>query len=73
MRASFSVVVVVLLLAGCATSTTPIVPAPAEPEGRVAAQRCSASDPDRFAWFCVIGRALYGAAAFMQPDSFRPR
>jgi len=31
-------------------------------------RRCSDGDPDRFAWFCIVGRVLYGAAAFLQPD-----
>ena len=30
-------------------------------------RRCSAADPDRGAWFCVVGQILYGAASFFQP------
>jgi hypothetical protein len=33
-----------------------------------AIKRCSPSDPDRHAWFCVIGQILYGVAGAMQPD-----
>ena len=30
-------------------------------------RRCSTADPDRWAWFCVVGQILYGAASFFQP------
>ena len=33
-----------------------------------AMKRCSASDPDRNAWFCVIGQILYSVTGAMQPD-----
>jgi len=28
---------------------------------------CATADPDRWAWFCVIGHILYGAASFFTP------
>jgi len=72
MRAYVSLVMGALLLAGCATGG---------PSSRVVAERlvgetsppppnlCSAGDPDRRAWFCVIGRTLYGIGANLQPDT----
>jgi hypothetical protein len=51
-------------LAGCAT-TTPARPRTAQ--ASEAPRRCSTADPDRWAWFCVIGQILYGAAAFFTP------
>ena len=70
MRRHIGPLLAALLIGGCA-STTPPSPAPttvADREPRVAARRCSDGDPDRFAWFCIVGRVLYGAAAFLQPD-----
>jgi hypothetical protein len=55
-----------VLLAGCATSA----PRPFGPAVTAASQtprRCSPSDPDRWAWFCVVGQILYGAAVFFTP------
>lgn len=72
MRAYVSAVSGVLLLAGCATGG---------PSSRFAAERsaievppsaparCSVADPDRWAWFCVIGQTLYGIGASLQPDT----
>ena len=72
MRAHMSLVSAALLVAGCATggasaprttersASEPLLPTPT---------RCSAGDPDRWAWFCVIGQALYGTAANLQPDA----
>ena len=63
-------VVSVLLLAACATGT----PSPrAGVEASAGARssppmRCSAGDPDRGAWFCVIGQILYGIGTALQPD-----
>jgi len=55
-----------VLLAGCATSTPPRA-STSGPETTQAPRRCSPSDPDRWAWFCVVGQILYGAAAFFTP------
>jgi len=52
------------LLAGCATTSQPA----ATPSADAAPpRRCSPADPDRWAWFCVVGQILYGAAAFFTP------
>jgi len=48
-------------VAGCATT------APSRPSTSETSQtprRCSPADPDRWAWFCVVGQILYGAASF---------
>jgi hypothetical protein len=62
-----------IFVAGCTTSTRPFSPATASSAGdpRQAAEyrRCSAGDPDRFAWFCVIGQMVYGAISNLQPDA----
>ena len=50
------------LLGGCATAR----PA-ARAEEPSTPRRCSPADPDRWAWFCVVGQILYGAAMFFQP------
>ena len=66
-------VIVAILVAGCATSTRP--PASADADSASASRhaaeyrRCSDTDPDRFEWFCVIGRIVYGALSFMQTDA----
>jgi hypothetical protein len=56
-------VVAALLVAGCATSAPPS-PSPGsgaadEPRPIAWYQRCSPADPDRYAWFCVIGQIAY--------------
>jgi hypothetical protein len=51
------------LLGACATTARP----PARAEESSTTRRCSPADPDRWAWFCVVGQILYGAAAFFQP------
>ena len=48
-------------LTGCATSASP---RPSPSETSQAPRRCSPADPDRWAWFCVVGQILYGAASF---------
>ena len=53
-----------MVLAGCATTTPPRTHTPQASE---APRRCSTADPDRWAWFCVVGQILYGAAAFFTP------
>ena len=60
-RALASATVAAMLIAGCATggpsrSTTELAESKSAP---VAPRRCSPEDPDRWAWFCVIGQILY--------------
>jgi hypothetical protein len=56
-----------IVLAGCATSTPR--GGSGGSETSTAPRRCSPADPDRWAWFCVLGQILYGAAAFFTPPS----
>ena len=65
-----SLALTALLLGGCATGTASAPASVASGESRSAGviKRCSPSDPDRYAWFCVIGQVLYGVAGAMQPD-----
>ena len=51
------------LLGGCATGSR----SSARAEESSTPRRCSPADPDRWAWFCVVGQILYGAAVFFQP------
>ena len=51
------------VLAGCATTARPS----ASRTDQASPARCSTADPDRWAWFCVIGQILYGAASFFTP------
>ena len=60
-----SLALIALLVAGCATAAPP--PSTAASESK-SIKRCSPSDPDRHAWFCMIGQILYGVAGAMQPD-----
>ena len=60
-----SLALIALLVGGCATAAPP--PSTAASESK-SIKRCSPSDPDRHAWFCVIGQILYGVAGAMQPD-----
>jgi hypothetical protein len=53
------------LLAGCATGARPS--AARADETTRPPRRCSPADPDRGAWFCVVGQILYGAASFFTP------
>ena len=53
------------VLAGCATTAGP--PASRTDQASPAPRRCSTADPDRWAWFCVVGQILYGAATFFTP------
>jgi hypothetical protein len=53
------------LLAGCATTSRPA--GSRADETSQAPRRCSPGDPDRWAWFCVVGQILYGAASFFSP------
>ena len=65
-----SLLLMALLGGGCATGTTSVSASTVIGESRSpsAIKRCSPSDPDRHAWFCVIGQILYGVAGAMQPD-----
>ena len=60
-----------LLVAGCATtSVSSRAPERSLDEPASSAlTRCSAADPDRWAWFCVIGQALYSIGANFLPDT----
>ena len=60
-----SLALIALLVGGCATAAPP--PSTAASESK-SIKRCSPGDPDRHAWFCVIGQILYGVAGAMQPD-----
>jgi hypothetical protein len=55
-----------VLLAGCATAA-PSRPRASGADANSPPRRCSPADPDRWAWFCVVGQVLYGAAAFFTP------
>ena len=64
-----SLALIALLIGGCATGTASPPPSAADAsKSSSAIKRCSPSDPDRHAWFCVIGQILYGVAGAMQPD-----
>ena len=60
-----------VLLAGCATtdvsSRAPERSVDERPSSTLT--RCSPADPDRGAWFCVIGQALYSIGANFVPDT----
>jgi len=60
-----ALLIVLTLMGGCATASRPATAGAAEAPPR----RCSPADPDRWAWLCVVGQILYGAAAFFQPVS----
>jgi uncharacterized protein YceK len=65
-----ALLIVLTLMGGCATASRPASAGAADAPPR----RCSPADPDRWAWFCVIGQILYGAAAFVQPvNELSPR
>ena len=66
MRRPGVTLVALVLLAGCATSGPPPF-SPSAAEAPRKPQRCSPADPDRRAWFCLVGQVLYGAAAFFTP------
>jgi hypothetical protein len=65
--------VAAILVAGCATRTPPSsltnASSAGNPPQAVEYRRCSPADPDRFAWFCVIGQIVYGAISSLQPDA----
>lgn len=65
MRRLASALLIAALLAGCATTSRP--PASRADQASQTPRRCSTADPDRWAWFCVVGQILYGAAAFFTP------
>jgi hypothetical protein len=58
-----ALLMVLTLMGGCATASRPATAGAADAPPR----RCSPADPDRWAWFCVVGQILYGAVAFFQP------
>ena len=66
-------VIAAILVAGCATGPRLSAPVNAgsvgNPQPAAEYRRCSAADPDRFAWFCVIGQFLYSAFSSLQPDA----
>jgi hypothetical protein len=71
-RRSIPILLAAALLAGCATTTGPAA-SRADASSR-APRRCSPADPDRAAWFCVVGQILYAAATFFTPiDETRMR
>lgn len=65
-----SAIALAAMLAGCATVQPARPPASAfsssSPSGAI--KRCSPADPDRNAWFCVIGQLFYNVAGSVQPD-----
>jgi len=61
-RRSGLILLAAILLMGCAS-----IARPAASRTDQAPRRCSPADPDRWAWFCVVGQILYGAAAFFTP------
>jgi hypothetical protein len=74
MRASASLLVAAALVAGCATSAPGPHAERVEPGAEPAYQRCSSRDPDRSAWFCVIGQILYAVVAGMEAGvDIRPK
>jgi hypothetical protein len=66
MRRLGATILAAVLLAGCAASSPPR-PRPTAADASTTPRRCSPADPDRWAWFCVVGQVLYGAAAFFTP------
>ena len=61
-----------MLAGGCATSSPSPQPAASgpgnEPRQDARLTRCSSDDPDRHAWFCVVGQILYSALSMLQQD-----
>ena len=65
MRGLAVLLLAVALSGGCVTASRPST---ARADDTAAPpRRCSTADPDRWAWFCVVGQILYGAASFFQP------
>ncbi|HWN02089.1 MAG TPA: hypothetical protein VNQ72_03715 [Candidatus Dormibacteraeota bacterium] len=64
-RRSVLILLAATLLAGCATTARPS--AARTEQASQAPRPCSTADPDRWAWFCVVGQILYGAASFFTP------
>jgi outer membrane biogenesis lipoprotein LolB len=65
MRRLAAALLATTLLTGCATTSRPA--AARADQSTQEPRRCSTADPDRWAWFCVIGQILYGAASFFTP------
>jgi len=64
------IVVTALLIEGCGASVRPASPTSGsggEAKPTAGIKRCSPSDPDRYAWFCVVGQLLYNIAGGMEP------
>ena len=64
-RAVGAVAVAALLVGGCAASARQADPASSvsdQPKPTAGIKRCSPSDPDRYAWFCIVGQLLYNIA-----------
>jgi hypothetical protein len=66
MRRPAFALLAVMLLAGCTATAIPR-PGTGARETPPAPRRCSPADPGRWAWFCVVGQVLYGAASFVSP------
>lgn len=71
-----SAIALALLASACATGAPPLPPTASDraappPVGRIT--RCSAGDPDRDAWFCVLGNIVYAALSMIQTDPGPPR
>lgn len=65
MRRLAATLLAATLLAGCATTARPS--ASRADQASETPRRCSTADPDRWAWLCVVGQILYGAATFFTP------
>ena len=64
-RGACAVAVAALLIGGCAATTPPTGPTSSvgdQPRPTAGIKRCSPSDPDRYAWFCIVGQLLYNIA-----------
>jgi hypothetical protein len=67
-------VLAAILAAGCATAPPPASSVASDAPQGTGYRRCSAADPDRSAWFCVIGQIVYNVFAATQTDpSVGPR
>jgi len=69
--ASRPLVLAAILAAGRATAPPPVSPASSvsiDSRQEAGYRRCSAIDPDRYAWFCVVGQIVYNVFAVTQTD-----
>ena len=68
-RRSVTLLMAALLVTGCASAPRPASPTSAsDPRPSADYRRCSPADPDRYAWFYVIGQILYSTLGAYQPD-----